>query len=372
MHDPRLTRMAEILVKYSTKIKKGDKVKITGEPISIPLLEQIYIEALKAGGHPFVDISLPSINQYFYKHASDEQLKFVSPISKTLIKNYDVSIAIMSEENAHRLSGVDPKKQTMRTKAMKDLTTLQMKRMDSGKTRTCIALYPTNAYATAAEMSLEDFEDFVFSACYVDSKEPIKRWKEVHDHQNKIIKSLEKFSAIRVVAPGTDISFSYKGRGWLNCDGQLNFPDGEVFTCPVENSANGTVNFSYPACLHGREVENVQLTFEKGVVVEATADKNQDFLLEMLDLDKGARKLGEFAIGTNRGVDRFTKNILFDEKIAGTVHFAVGASAPGCGGKNKSAIHWDMVCDLRKNGEIFADGKLFYKNGEFTDTKLRK
>jgi aminopeptidase len=372
MHDPRLTRMAEILVKYSTKIKKGDKVKISGEPISIPLLEQIYIEALKAGGHPFVDISLPTVSQYFYKYANDDQLKFISPIAKTIIKNYDVAISIMSEENAHRLSGVDPKKQTKRTMAMKELGALQMKRMGTGEMRTCIALYPTNAYATAAEMSLESFEDFVFSACYVDSKDPIRKWKEVHDHQERLIKFLKKFSTIRVVAPGTDINFSYKGRGWLNCDGQLNFPDGEVFTCPIENSANGTINFSYPACLHGREVENVQLTFENGVVVEATAEKNQNFLIEMLDLDPGARKLGEFAIGTNRGVDRFTKNILFDEKIAGTVHFAVGASAPGCGGKNKSAIHWDMVCDLRKGGKIYADDKLFYENGEFTDKKLRE
>jgi aminopeptidase len=371
MHDPRLSRMAEILVKYSTRIKEGDKVKITGQPVSIPLLEQIYIEALKAGGHPFVDISLPSINQYFYKYANKKQLSFVSPIAKTLIKNYDVAITIMSEENVHRLSGVDPKKQAMRSLAMKNLGALQMKRMASGETRTCIALFPTNAYASTAEMSLEDFEDFVFRACYVDHKNPLKKWKEVKDHQNKVIKFLTKFSKIRVVAPGTDISFSYKNRGWMNCDGQLNFPDGEVFTCPVENSANGIVKFTYPACFNGREVENVELTFDKGIVVKATASKNQEFLTEMLNTDTGARKLGEFAIGTNKGVDRFTKNILFDEKIAGTVHFAVGLSAPGCGGKNKSSIHWDMVCDLRKDGKIYADDKLFYKNGKFIDKKLQ-
>lgn len=371
MLDPRLSKMAKILVHYSTGVQQGDKVHISGATPAIPLMEQLYVEALKAGAHPYVDVEVPSLSRYFYSFASKEQLEYFSPISKAMIDNFDVAIAIMSEENPHHLSGVDPKKQSLRHKVATKLSARQLKRMSNGSLRSCTTLYPTNAYASAAEMSLEDFEDFVFASCYVDHPDPLKRWKEVHRHHERIISYLSKYSSIRLVAPGTDLTFSYQGRQWKNCDGFLNFPDGEIYTCPVESTAEGFVEFTYPACLYGREVEQVRLVFEKGRVVEATAKKNEDFLLEMLNTDPGARRLGEFAIGTNHGVDRFTKNILFDEKIAGTCHLAVGLSAPGCGGKNKSAIHWDMVCDLRQEGKLYADGKLFYQDGEFVLKRLR-
>ena len=372
MLDPRLSRMARILIKYSTRVKKGDRVHISGETAAIPLIEQLYIEALKAGAHPYVDVAIPSLSRYFYRYATKQQLEYISPISRAMVEEFDVSIAILSEENPHHLSGVDPRKQSLRHKVMTELSARQIERMADGSFRTCATLYPTNAYASAAEMSLEDFEDFVFRACYVDHPDPLKRWMDVHRHQDRIIAYLSRRSSIHLKAPGTDLELSYEGRGWVNCDGHLNFPDGEIFTCPVEDSVNGMVEFTYPACLYGREVEGVRLVFENGKVVEATARKNEEFLLRMLDTDPGARRLGEFAIGTNRGVDRFTKNILFDEKIAGTCHLAVGHSAPGCGGCNESAIHWDMVCDLRKGGEIYADGKLFYKDGEFIPKSLRE
>ena len=371
MIDPRLSRMAQILVRYSTKVQKGDKVHISGGTLAIPLMEQLYIEALKVGAHPYVDVEVPSLTRYFFKYANKEQLEYFSPISKAMIDNFDVAISIMSEENPHHLSGVNPKKQSWRMKVATKLSQRMIKKMGDGSLRTCATLFPTNAYASAAEMSLEDFEDFVFNACYVNHPDPLKRWEQVHKYQQKVIAYLKKRSTIRLVAPGTDLTFSYKGRDWMNCDGLLNFPDGEVYTCPIENSTEGVVQFTYPACLYGREVEKVRLHFEKGKVVKASAKKNEDFLLEMLNMDNGAKILGEFAIGTNWGVNRFTKNILFDEKIAGTCHLAIGASAPNCKGKNKSAIHWDMVCDLRKGGAIYADGKKFYENGDFVLKSLR-
>jgi len=371
MLDPRLGRMARIIVRYSTRVKQGDRVHISGGTPAIPLMEQLYIEALQAGAHPYVDVELPSLSRHFYKYAGKEQLEYVAPIARAMIDEFDVAINIMAEENPHHLSGVDPKKQSFRHKASTTLSARQLQRMSDGSLRTCITLFPTNAYASAAEMSLEDFEDFVFAACYVDHPDPLKRWYQVHKHHDTVIEYLGRHSHVRLVAPGTDLQFSYQDRGWMNCDGLLNFPDGEIFTCPVEDSAEGVVEFTYPACLFGREVEQVRLVFERGRVVQATAKKNQDFLVEMLDTDEGARRLGEFAIGTNWGVSRFTKNILFDEKIAGTVHLAVGLSAPGCGGRNTSAIHWDMVCDMRRDATIFVDGKPFYRDGDFLLKKLR-
>ena len=365
MMDPRLSRMARILIRYSTRVRKGDRVSISGETAAIPLMEQLYLEALKAGAHPHVDVSIPSLSRYFYKFAGKEQLAYVSPLAEAMEEGFDVAIVVMSEENPHHLSGVDPRKQALRHKSLSGLSARQVERMVSGELRSCTTLYPTNAYASAAEMALEDFEDFVFKACYVDHPDPLARWRQVHRYQDRIIAYLSKRSSIHLQAPGTDLRFSYEGRRWMNCDGLLNFPDGEIFTCPIEDSVEGVVEFTYPACLYGREVEGVRLVFEKGRVVEASARKNEEFLLEMLDTDPGARRLGEFAIGTNKGVDRFTKNVLFDEKIAGTCHLAVGLSAPGCGGTNHSAIHWDMVCDLRRGGCVEVDGKVILKNGRF-------
>jgi len=370
MVDPRLTRMAQTIIRYSTRVKPGDRVRISGETPAIPLMEQLYIEALKAGAHPYVDVAIPSLGRYFYQLATKEQLSYVSPLGRVFIDHFDVNIAIMSETNPHHMSAIDPKKQSLRHKANRKLIDRQLRRMNDGSFRACITIYPTEAYASGAEMSLEDFENFVFSACYVDHPNPLKRWEQVQRHHDRVIEHLQSRSTIRIVAPGTDITFSIKGRGWMNCDGHVNFPDGEIYTCPIENSAEGTIEFTYPACLYGREVEQVRLTFERGRVVSSTAKKNEEFLHEMLATDPGATRLGEFAIGTNSGIDRYSKNILFDEKIAGTCHLALGASAPGCGGRNKSSIHWDMVCDLR-HGTIFADGKPFYRKGDFILKKLR-
>jgi aminopeptidase len=226
--------------------------------------------------------------------------------------------------------------------------------------------YPTLAFAQDAEMSLRDFEDFVYGAAMVHEPDPVAAWRAVSREQQRLIDWLIDKEQVRLVGPDTDLTLSIKGRLWENCDGRMNFPDGEIFTGPVEDSVSGHVRFSYTACTDGREVEDVRLWFEDGKVVKATAAKNEEFLLTMLDTDEGARTLGEFAFGTNQGVQRFTKNILFDEKIGGTVHMAVGFGFPEVGSQNKSAIHWDMICDLRQGGEVWVDGVLFAKDGKFT------
>ena len=214
-------------------------------------------------------------------------------------------------------------------------------------------------------MSLTDYEDFVYGACLPDLKDPIGYWRNFSASQDKIVNWLKGKQTIRVVGKETDLRLSINGRNFENCDGKMNMPDGEVFTGPVEDSMEGHVYFSYPAIYGSHEVTGVRLTFEKGEVVKATADKNQDYLLRTIATDAGSKRVGEFAIGTNEGIKKFTREILFDEKIGGSFHMALGSGYPETGSTNESAIHWDMVCDLRDGGEIWVDNTLFYQNGKF-------
>jgi aminopeptidase len=228
-----------------------------------------------------------------------------------------------------------------------------------------VAIFPTQAYAQDAEMSLAEFEDYVYSTTYADAEDPVAMWQKIHDEQQRLVDWLAGKKHVEVKGPDIDLKLSIEGRTFENADGEKNMPSGEIFTSPVEDSANGWVRFTYPAVSSGREVEGIELHFEDGKVVEASAKKNQDFLLRMLDTDPGARYLGEFAVGTNKKINRFIKNILFDEKIGGTIHMAVGYGFPETGSVNESAIHWDMICDMRDGGQIFVDGELIYESGEF-------
>jgi aminopeptidase len=264
------------------------------------------------------------------------------------------------------LTNTDPAKQALLSSANQPIMSRFMERAGKDEIRWTATMLPTQAYAQDAEMSLLEFEDFVFRACLLDRDDPVAAWREIERKQQKMVDLLNTKKKLRVQAPnGTDLTMSIEGRRWINCYGEKNFPDGEVFTGPVEDSVEGTIVFDFPAVYMGRECEGVRLRFEKGRVVEATAEKGQDFLLKMLDQDEGARYVGEFAIGCNKGITRFTKNLLFDEKIGGTVHLAVGAGYPESGSKNKSGLHWDMVCDLRNGGRITTDGEIIYENGKF-------
>jgi len=365
MADIRIEKLADLLVNYSIAVKPGDTVAIQAGIVAEPLVKALYTRVVQAGGHPQLLLSIPGADEALYRYGKDEQLKFVPPHIKLIYETYDCRIAILSDQNTKELSAIDPAKTVLRAQARTGLMKTMMQRTAAGKFRWVVAPYPTYAYAQDAEMSLADYEDFVYGACMPDMDDPIGYWKKIKTKQTKITNWLKPKSTVHVTGKDTDLTLSIKGRKFISCHGDKNMPDGEVYTGPVENSAEGHVYFSYPAIYNGREVTGVRLWFKKGKVVKATADKNEDFLNKTLDTDAGSRFLGEFAIGTNEGIQQFTREILFDEKIGGSFHMALGAGYPETGSKNESAIHWDMVCDLRDGGQITVDDTLFYKNGKF-------
>jgi len=365
MSDPRIVSVADILVNYSTRIQPGDLVAITGSTETVPMIQAVYQKVLEAGGHSTLVTEIPGTQELFFEFANDEQLTFVSPVERLILNEYDATIGVWGASNTKALSNVDPARQAKRQAARRELTEVFMQRSAEGTLRWVGTLFPTNAHAQDAEMSLREYEDFVYGACLVNKSDPVEAWQKVSEKQARLIDYLRDKDQVRIMAEDTDLTLSVKGRTFVNADGKYNFPDGEIFTGPVENSVNGVITFDFPAITAGREVEGVRLRFEDGRVVEASARKNEGFLHEMLKTDEGAPYLGEFAFGTNYGIQVFTKNILFDEKIGGTVHIALGAGYPETGSQNKSAIHWDMICDLRHGGEVYVDGELFQKDADF-------
>jgi aminopeptidase len=362
MVDQRIEKLAQLCVHYSVNVKPNEQVIIRGTEQAFPLINEIYKECLLCGAHPFVLANL-DLQYTFYKYAKENQLTFASPFRKFVAENVDVDIGIFCEPSPKALSNVDPGKFRMRAMSGKEVMDIFHRRVAEGKLRWTGLPYPINAEAQEASMSLQEYEDFVYSSCLVDRQDPIAEWKKIHTQQQKICDFLNQTNEIRLVGEDTDLTFNAKGRKWINCSGQENMPDGEVFTTPIENSVNGTVRFTYPAIYAGREVEDVRLGFKDGKVVKASAAKGDEFLQQTLKIE-GADRIGEAAIGTNYGITRFTKNMLFDEKIGGTIHMALGNAYPETGGQNKSPIHWDILKDMNKHGEIYADDKLFYKNGK--------
>jgi aminopeptidase len=365
MTDTRVEKLAYILIHHSLRIKKNDLFQIAGSHLAAPLIREVYRQALKAGAHPYVHIGIDGLTEMYYKHSSTAQLQYVSPIDKFEIERINARLSIISPENTRNLTGIDAKKQALSSAAHHEIMEIFLNRAMKKELRWCVTQYPTQAAAQDAEMSLTDYETFVFNAAHVSAKDPIAYWKSIDTQQEKLRRYLETKKTIHVLAKDTDLTVSVADRKWINCAGRENFPDGEVFTGPVENATEGTICYTFPISYEGREVEDVHLWFKKGAVVKASASKGEKFLQEMLKVDPGARRLGEFSFGTNYGVKRYTKNTLFDEKIGGTIHLAVGSGYPETRSKNKSSIHWDMVCDLREYGEVYADNELIFKNGRF-------
>ncbi|MDP6380387.1 MAG: aminopeptidase, partial [Phycisphaerae bacterium] len=295
-----------------------------------------------------------------FKEASNAQLAHVSKLALYEARNVDHRFAIMADTNTRALSSVPPKKQAIAEKARRKISDIIM-----AKNRWTLTLFPTAAYAQDAEMSLEEFEDFVYGTVFADKKDPVAEWKKVAKFQDRLIRRLRRVDEVRIIGPDTDLRMSVKGRIWKNSDGRYNMPSGEIFTGPIENTAEGYIRYTYPVCYRGKEVDDVRLVFKKGKVVEASAAKNNSLLQTMIDVDPGARRLGELGIGTNYGIKKFIKNILFDEKIGGSIHLALGMSYKETGGKNRSALHWDMIKDLRQGGKILVDGKPLQKGGKF-------
>jgi len=361
--DQRIEKLAKLCVHYSVEVKPDEQVLIQGSELAFPLINELYKQCLLSDTHPIVLANLDT--QYtFFRYAKEHQLKFVSPIQRFIAENSDVNINIFCESSPKGLSSIDPMKIRLRSASRKELADIFYRRVAEGKLRWTAVPYPISAQAQEAAMSLSEYEDFVYSSCLVDKEDPIVEWKEIGQQQQEICEFLNKTSEIHVIGEDTDLTFNVEGRKWINCSGKENMPDGEVFTAPVENSVNGTIRFTFLGIYSGREIEDIKLTFKDGRVVETSAAKGGDLLQEILKIE-GANRLGEASIGTNYGITRFTKNMLFDEKMGGTVHMALGSSYPESGGKNRSAIHWDILKDMKKDGEIYADGKLFYKNGKF-------
>ncbi|MBA2565679.1 MAG: aminopeptidase [Gemmatimonadetes bacterium] len=366
MLDPRVERMAAVLVEYSLDVQPGENMLIQALPAAESLVLEVYRLALRRGAHVETKIGLPGLPEAFFRNASDVQLARVAPLEEFVTESFDVFLRIGADANTRALSTIDPARIVMFQAAREPLTSRFLERAARRELKWCITQFPTEAYAQDAEMSLREYEDFLFTACRVNEPDPVVAWKEQREVQERLIGWLAPRRELRLLGPDTDLTLSIEGRTFIPAYGDSNFPDGEIFTGPVEDSARGHVRFAFPASAGGREIEDIRLSFDAGRVVDATAAKNEDYLVRMLDTDEGARRLGELGIGTNYGITRFTRNTLFDEKIGGTVHLAVGRSYPETGGLNRSAVHWDLVCDLRRGGEIRVDGEVFAKDGRFT------
>jgi aminopeptidase len=365
--DPRVERLAAVIVDYSTAVAAGDLVVLEGSSAGAPLLRALHRRVLEAGGNPQARTPVDGLAELLLTRGSDAQLDWVSPSRYVEFETADVRIFVDAEVNTRALSGVDPARQARASKAREKLQELHMKRAAAGDLRWAVTIYPTHASAQDAEMSLVEYEDFVYGAGKLELEDPVSAWRSFGAELARLAAWLGSTRELRVVADGTDLRVGVAGRTWIPCGGKENFPDGECFTGPLEASVDGEVAFGFPASFAGRSVENVRLVFRDGEVVEATATKGEAFLREMLAVDAGARRAGEFAFGMNWDIQEYTRNTLFDEKIGGTVHLALGRSYPESGGVNQSALHWDLVCDLRRGSEVFADGELVYENGRFLD-----
>jgi aminopeptidase len=366
MRDDRIEKLADILVEYSVEVRERDLVEIRGTYVSEPLILALYKRCLEAGAYPMIRASIPRAAPIFYRFAQQHQLEFVWETDRWLNANIDVAFSIISDVNTRQLSKVDPARQTTVARARKPLTDMWMKRSAAGEYRWNVTLFPTEAHAMDAEMSLDEYEDFYFAACLVDADDPIGEWKKLADRHARLVQWMKGRNEIHIEGEGTDLILEVGGRDFLPANGKENFPDGEIFAGPLEDKTRGVVSFSYPAIYGGQAVDGIRLEFQGGRVVDASARSNEEFLTKTLDTDPGARVLGEIGIGTNYGISTFTGEILLDEKIGGTVHLAVGASYPESGGTNESAIHWDMVCDLRKGGRITVDGDVLMEDGRLT------
>lgn len=363
--EDRLSRMAQILVRYSLAVQPGQLVAVMAGVEAIPLVREVYREILRAGACPELQLEMDEAHEIYLKEASDEQLNFVSPLKQLINERFDRLLYIDADTNTRRLSGVDPKRSALVRKAYEATMTTWSQRAARGDMRWCYTQYPTNAYAQNANMSLADYWEFMSNACLLNDRDPLASWQALSERHQKLIEWLEGRKQVHILAKDTDLTLSIEGRTFLTCDGHVNFPDGEIYTGPVEDSAQGTIRFALPSSYDGHPVDDIRLRFEHGQVVWASAAVGEDFLLSMLDLDEGARRIGEFAFGTNYGVREATRNTLFDEKIGGTLHMALGRSYPESGGLNVSALHWDMVCDLREQGEVWVDNELFLKDGKY-------
>jgi aminopeptidase len=361
-----IEKYAHLLVSYCMEVKAGDMVYINSSYLAESLVQQVVKEIYLAGGNPVLNIELNGLQNMSLQYGSEEQLAWVDPVKKYIIENCNCHLNIRApfKRGDDAPEPDNAEKFKILKKAQYEINKIYFERTGNGSMRRCLCQYPTKAGADDAELSLEEYEKFVYQSCFLYDADPVAKWLEVRKRQKVYADYLNKVEQVQYKGPNIDISFSVKGRTWINSDGRANMPSGEVFSAPVEDSVNGKVHFSYPAIYMGKDVTGVTLEVKDGLIIKWSADQGQDVLDKVFAVD-GARYWGEVAIGTNYNIQRTTRNILFDEKIGGSIHMAVGQSYKQCGGKNESSIHWDMITDMKNGGQILADGKKIYENGEF-------
>lgn len=359
-------KYAKVLVEYSVKVQAGELTIIrTDSHLSQPLVKEIYKQVLLKGGFPVVKMGVEGLGEVFIKNATDEQLEYIDPMTEVEYEQAKNFISIGAPFNVKNMARFDSKKLAKRSGVMKHLSEKMLKRAADGELNWVIADFPTNALAQEANMSLDDYTEFLIKSCYLHEENPVQKWIEIGEMQQKIADILNTKSKIRIVGDKTDITFNVAGRKWISCAGECNFPDGEVYTSPVEDSANGQIYFDFPQIYRGNEAQKVLLTLKDGEIVDVKAEKGETFLKDMINMDAGSKFVGEIAIGTNDMIKDVTGNILFDEKIGGSIHMAIGASYPETGGKNVSGLHWDLIKNMKNGGQIYADDELIYENGKF-------
>lgn len=362
-------KLAKLAVNYSIKVKKGDRILVMGPVLAKEAFQALNIELLKAGGFPLSIPNIEGLDEILYKYGSKEQIQYVDDAIIRIFKEFNGMIDIFGDYNTRKDSLVDPKLIALSRSSPKrrELMEAYMDRMASGEFLWVLIPYPCNSFAQEANMDLFSYEEFIKKALLLDKDDPVAEWEKKFGEQEKVITKLHEFKTgeIQVIGEDTDLKLSVKGRKWVNSCGQNNLPDGEIYTGPVEESINGKIKFTYPGIFQGQEIEGIYLEFKNGKVSKATAAKGDDLLKEILNVD-GANMVGEFAVGTNYGITKFTKNMLFDEKMGGTLHMSLGSGIKETGSKNKSAIHWDILKDMTFPGsKIKIDGKIVYEEGQW-------
>ncbi|HEU4941895.1 MAG TPA: aminopeptidase [Gaiellaceae bacterium] len=366
MRDPRLEKLAELIAGYSLDLREGQVYRIDGEEVAIPLAVALYRAAIRRGAHPYTKIVPSGLEELELEFASDEQLTYIPELEDIATESLDAWTSLWGTANTRALTRADPERRRLQLSTHYRMVNRRWERISAGDLAWCGTIYPTQAHAQDAEMSLAEFEDFVHGACHTrEGDDPIAHWQAMSETLTARARELERVRELRIVGTDTDLRVVVEGRRWLPSDGRHNMPDGEVFTSPVETGTTGEIFFAFPSIFQGREVENVRLRFEAGRVVHAEATSGQDYLRSLLDTDSGSSVLGEVAFGLNYEIDRFTRDILLDEKIGGTMHVALGGGFDEAGTENKSDLHWDLICDLRREGEVYADGELVWKAGSF-------
>ena len=365
MTDPRFERLAELIADYSLRLRERQILRIDATVATAPFVVALHRAALRRRAHPYTNLELDGVRELLVSEGSDDQIDYVSPIDRREIERIDALVTVWGDANTRSFTQTDPARHQRLLAAERVLRNRRWERISAGELRWCGTLAPTAAQAQDAEMSLREYEDFVFRACHVLDDDPVAHWRGVSDELERRARQLDSVQELRIVGEDTDLVVGVAGRRWEAADGQLNMPDGEVYTSPLETATEGTVRFGFPAVFEGREIDDVRLRFEGGRVVGWETRTGSAYFEQLLAMDDGARVLGEVAFGLNYEIDRFTRDILFDEKIGGTMHLALGYGFAELGAQNVSRLHFDLICDLRRDGEVYADGELIWRAGRF-------